>query len=90
MVLMTGPSSVTRVSSIINRTFESGGSVGGIKKAGHGMHLHMRVYNIGTSYEYRIPHSPLTIRDFLFKTTRNPTQYGRGSYTITHAGTLLG
>ncbi len=87
---MSAPRVVTNSSSLINRTIQSGGSVGGGKKAGIGNSVYMRVYNIGTSYEYRMPQTSPNIRQMLLLTTRNPTQYGRGSYTVTHSGTLMG
>ena len=88
---MNAPRIVTNVSSLINRTIESGGAVGGNKKAGiwTGTPFYT-VYNIGTSYSYRAPQTTPNIRQMLFLTTRNPLQYRRGSYTVTHAGTLMG
>ena len=90
MTLMNSPRISTNISSLTNRTIESGGSAGGNLKAGIGNTVYMRVYNIGNSYEYRIPQTTSNIRQMLFLTTRNPLQYRRGSYTVTHAGTLLG
>jgi hypothetical protein len=91
MVLMNGPKSVTHVSSIINRGFESKGSLGGIKKAGFWTGSpYMSVRNIGQSYTYRMPETSLKINNFLLFTTKIPLQYRRGSYSVTHAGTMLG
>ena len=88
---MNAPRIVTNIGSLINRTIESGGSVGGNKKAGiwTGSPFYT-VYNIGTSYSYRAPQTTPNIRQMLFLTSRNPLQYRRGSYTVTHAGTLMG
>jgi len=91
MVLMSAPRIVTNRSSLINRTNQSGGSVGGNKKAGiwTGSPFYT-VYNIGTSYSYRAPQTTPNIRQMLLLTTKNPFQYRRGSYTSTHAGTMVG
>ena len=49
-----GPSSYAN--TIANRTDQSGGSVGGNKKAGiWGGNVYMGVRNVGTSYTYRVP-----------------------------------
>jgi hypothetical protein len=91
MVLMNAPRIVTNTSSLINRTIQSGGSVGGNLKAGiwTGSPFYT-VYNIGTSYSYRAPQTTPNIRQMLLLSTRTPLQYRRGSYTVTHAGTLMG
>lgn len=91
MVLMNAPRIVTNRSSLINRTNQSGGSVGGDKKAGiwSGSAFYT-VYNIGTSYSYRAPQTTPNIRQMLLLSTRTPLQYRRGSYSLTHAGTLMG
>lgn len=84
-----GPSSYA--STIANRTGQSGGSVGGVKKAGiWGGNVYMSVYNIGNSYSYRVPQTTQGIAFALANTTRNPVQYRRGSYAVTHSGTLMG
>jgi hypothetical protein len=77
------------VDRLTNRTGASGGSVGGIKKAGiNGGNVFMRVFNIGHSYTYRIPQKQPTLKQLTFLTTRNPLQYRRGSYSLTHSGML--
>jgi len=79
------------VSSITNRTGQSGGSVGGVKKAGTWAgSVFMRIYNQGNHYTYRIQQSTPPLSVMFLQTTRNPVQYKRGSYSVTHAGTLLG
>ena len=88
---MNAPKIVTHVSSLINRGFESKGSLGGIKKAGFWTGSpYMSINNIGQSYTYRIPQTSPSLKQFLLSTTRVPLQYRRGSYSITHTGTLLG
>jgi len=82
-----GPSSYA--STIANRTAQSGGSVGGNKKAGiWGGNVFMSVYNSGNSYTYRAPQRIPTLAFILANTTRNPVQYRRGSYYATHSGTM--
>ena len=90
MTLMNSPRISANISSLTNRTIASGGSVGGNKKAGIGNTVYMRIYNIGSSYEYRIPQTSPNLKQMLLLTTRYPLQYKRGSYTVTHSGTLLG
>ena len=82
-----GPSSYA--STIANRTGQSGGSVGGVKKAGiwSGQPF-MSVYNIGNSYTFRAPQSIPTLTFSLRNSTRNPVQYKRGSYAVTHSGMM--
>ena len=77
--------------SITNRTAQSGGSIGGNKKAGiFGGSVGWPVGNMGSAVFYRAPQRiPTARQNFLF-TTRNPLQYRRGSYAVTHSGTLLG
>ena len=82
-----GPSS--RAETIANRTEQSGGSIGGVKKAGTwGGNVYMKVYNIGNSYTYRIPQKTPNLLQFKLLTTKNPTQFRRGSYYATHSGML--
>lgn len=84
-----GPS--TYANTIANRTQASGGSVGGNKKAGvWGGNSFMRVPNVGNHYSYRAPQRTLPLKQFLLYTTLHPVQYRRGSYAVTHSGTLLG
>jgi hypothetical protein len=89
MALIAGHNNTSGLERIANRTEQSGGSCGGVKKAGFGaLSVNMRVYNIGTSYSYRIPSRQLSCRDNHFFTTRYPTQVRRGSYAATHNGML--
>ena len=90
MTLMNSSKNARNMNTIINRTGASGGSIGGIKKAGFGgLTPYMRIYNIGNKYEYRVPHS-INLNMSALLTTNNPLQHSRGSYSLTHAGTLLG
>jgi hypothetical protein len=77
------------VDVISNRGIQSGGSIGGIKKAGlwTGQPF-MSVYNIGNKWTYRIPQSQPNILFALFNTTRNPVQYNRNGYYASHSGQL--
>jgi len=63
------------------RTEQSGGSLGGNKKAGlwTGQPF-MSVYNIGNHYTYRIPQRQPSVLFSLFNTTRRPVQYRRNGY----------
>jgi hypothetical protein len=82
-----GPSSYA--TTIANRTETSGGSVGGIKKAGiWGGNVYMSIQNVGQSYTNRIPHRTPNIFQMKLLTTRNPSQFKRGSYFATHSGML--
>jgi len=82
-----GPSAYCN--TIANRTGQSGGSIGGDKKAGTwGGQVFMSVKNVGQSYTYRAPQTMHTIPFILLNTTRNPNQYRRGSYAVTHSGML--
>jgi hypothetical protein len=82
-----GPSA--RAEIIANRTEQSGGSIGGVKKAGTWAgNVFMRVYNVGNSYTYRIPQKTPSLLQFKLLTTRNPTQLRRNSYYATHSGML--
>jgi hypothetical protein len=84
-----GPSAYAN--TIASRTGQSGGSVGGVKKAGiWGGNVYMAVYNVGSSYSYRAPQTTPNLLFSLTNTTRTPLQYNRGSYAVTHSGTLLG
>ena len=91
MTLIVGHGGTRNLSLISNRTGESGGSVGGNTKAGiwSGQNF-MRVQNIGNSYTYRIPQRPPSLLQLYTMSTRFPLQYKRGSYAVTHSGTLLG
>ena len=76
------------VDIIVNRGLESGGSVGGNKKAG--------IVNYGPTWSrgnmgnflIRAPATTPTLQFMLTHTTRHPWQYRRGSYASTHSGTL--
>jgi hypothetical protein len=77
--------------TIGNRTGQSGGSVGGVKKAGTwGGNTWMTVYNIGNAYSYRAPQRQPSLKQLFLFTTRNPLQLPRNGYSVTHSGTLLG
>ena len=77
------------VEVISNRTIQSGGSIGGVKKAGtwSGQPF-MSVYNIGNHYTYRMPQRQPNVFFALLNTTRNPVQYNRNGYYATHSGQL--
>ena len=91
MAIIVGHGGTRNVNTITNRTGQSGGSIGGDKKAGtwSGQPF-MSVYNVGNSYTYRIPQKMPSLRQLFTSTTRFPLQLQRGSYSVTHAGTLLG
>ena len=76
------------LSTIVNRTGPSGGSEGGIKKAGIGFPTSMHIRNIGNAYTYRIPSRQLNVFEMRLLTTHNPTQLRRNSYYATHSGML--
>ena len=77
------------VDAIANRGIQSGGSIGGVKKAGlwSGQPF-MSVYNIGNHYTYRIPQRQPTLAFALLNTTRRPVQYNRNGYYASHSGQL--
>lgn len=82
-----GPSKYAN--TIANRTAQSGGSVGGVKKPGTWAgNTYMSVYNVGTSYTYRVAQREPTLKQLYLFTTRSPVQYRRGSYAVTHSGML--
>ncbi len=91
MALIVGHGGTRNVTTIANRTGQSGGSIGGVKKPGiwSGQPF-MSVYNVGNSYTYRAPQRPPSLRKLFTSTTRFPLQLQRGSYAVTHSGTLLG
>ena len=77
------------VDRLTNRTIESGGSIGGDKKAGlWAGNVFMSIKNVGTSYTYRIPQRQPNIRQMLLLTTRNPLQLRRNGYAVTHSGMI--
>jgi len=88
MALIVSSYSGTRnLDSITNRTAQSGGSIGGVKKAGTwGGNVYMNVNNIGNAYTWRIPQKMSTIRQLYLFTTRFPVQFNRNSYAATHRG----
>ena len=82
-----GPSSYAN--TIANRTPQSGGSLGGNKKAGiWGGNVYMSVYNVGNAYSRRAPQSTPNAFKMALLTTRNPTQFKRNGYYSSHSGTL--
>jgi hypothetical protein len=89
MALIVGQGGTRYVNTIANRTGQSGGSIGGVKKAGiwSGQPF-MSVTNVGNSYTFRAPQRPPSLRQLFTMTTRSPVQYKRGSYAITHSGML--
>jgi hypothetical protein len=91
MALIVGYGGSRYATLSASRGPQSGGSVGGNTKAGifTGSPF-MRVFNIGNAYTYRMPQRPSSLQQLFTMTTRNPLQYGRGSYAVTHSGTLLG
>ena len=78
--------------STSNRTRQSGGSCGGNKKAGiFGGSVSWPKGNIASSVFWRATQRPVATCALLnILATRNPVQYARGSYALTHSGTLLG
>jgi hypothetical protein len=92
MPIGLGVTEATRkATQIANRTGQSGGSVGGVKKAGTwGGNTWMTVYNIGNAYTYRAPQRQPSLKQLYLFTTRNPLQLSRNGYSVTHSGTLLG
>ena len=89
MALIVSSYSGTRsIERTTNRTGQSGGSVGGNKKAGiWGGNVFMKVNNVGNHFTWRIPQKEPSLRQLFTMTTRNPVQYTRGSYAVTHSGT---
>jgi hypothetical protein len=82
-----GPSAYCN--TIANRTGQSGGSVGGNKKAGiWGGTVYMAVWNVGQSYTFRAPNKVPNVLFNLTHTTRNPVQYQRNGYAVSHSGML--
>ena len=89
MALIVGYGGSRYVNTIANRTGQSGGSIGGVKKPGiwSGQPF-MSVTNVGNSYTYRAPQRLPSLRQLFTMTTRSPFQYNRGSYAATHSGML--
>ena len=77
------------VDAIANRTLQSGGSVGGNKKAGMWTgQPFMKVTNVGNHWTYRIPQRQPSLLFSLVNTTRTPVQYNRNGYAVSHSGRL--
>jgi hypothetical protein len=76
------------VDVISNRTIQSGGSISGNKAGLWTGQPQMRVSNVGNHWTYRIPQTQPSIVFALRNTTRNPLQLRRGSYAVTHSGSL--
>lgn len=89
MVGMQSQFGRARYSELIsNRTIQSGGSVGGVKKPG--------IVTYGPSWQRKnmgnfLNRAPQSIPSLVFSlanTTRFPNQMRRGSYAVTHSGML--
>ena len=91
MALIVGHNGSAKCTLIEARSCASGGSCGGVKKAGiwSGQPF-MSVRNVGNGYSFRAPQRTPSLLFSLYNTTRTPLQYRRGSYAVTHSGTLLG
>ncbi len=90
MALMSGSNAFTaRAEIIANRTGQSGGSVGGNKKAGiFGGSVGWPVGNMGYQVFWRAPQTQPTLAFSLANTTRHPVQRRRNGYSITHSGMM--
>ena len=76
------------VDVISNRTIQSGGSISGNKAGLWTGQPGMRPTNIGNKWTYRMPQTQPSVFFALRNTTRNPLQLRRGSYAVTHSGSL--
>lgn len=77
------------VDAISNRTIQSGGSVGGNKKAGIVVSgPSWPTGNFGSHFLYRAPQRTPSLAFMLLNTTRHPLQLRRGGYAVTHSGML--
>lgn len=77
------------VESITNRTIQSGGSIGGNKKAGIVVSgPSWPQGNFGSHFLYRAPQRVPSLAVMLLKTTRRPFQYNRNGYSAMHTGML--
>jgi hypothetical protein len=77
------------VDAISNRTIQSGGSVGGNKKAGIVVSgPSWPQGNFGSHFLYRAPQRTPSLATMLLKTTRYPVQYRRNGYYASHTGSL--
>lgn len=82
-----GPSAYA--TTIANRTGQSGGSVGGVKKAGiFGGTVGWPQGNMGSAVFWRAPQRVPNLLTLTTLTTRNPVQYNRNGYAVTHSGML--
>ena len=87
-MVLSGSKKTANIDVITNRGCRYGGSCGGNKKAG--------LVNYGPSWQRgnmgnflrRAPQRLKSVRFSLLNTTRNPTQFRRGSYFSTHSGML--
>ena len=91
MALMTSQFGRARyANTIVNRTAQSGGSVGGNKKAG--IVTYGATWTRGNMGNYlrRAPQGCCnqSIVFALANSTKHPLQYRRGSYAVTHSGTM--
>ena len=86
MALMSGSSAMTtRANTITARTSQSGGSVGGNKKAGiFGGSVSWPQGNFGGTAFRRAPQTQPTLAFALANTTRRPVQRSRASYGVVH------
>jgi len=78
------------VDVITNRGIQSGGSVGGVKKAGTVQYGPTWTRGNMGNYLRRAPQGCCnnSLAFALYKTTRNPVQQNRNGYSITHSGML--
>lgn len=90
MALMSGSNAMTtRANTITARTGQSGGSVGGVKKAGiFGGSVGWPQGNMGRSVFWRAPQSTPSLANMLLLTTRYPVQQRRNGYAVSHSGML--
>ena len=83
MVYSFGPAAYA--TTISNRTSESGGSVGGNKKAGiFGGSVSWPRGNLPASVFYRAPQRPPSLAQMYALSTRNPVQRRRNGYAVSH------
>ena len=78
------------VDIIAGRTGQSGGSIGGVKKAGTVQYGTTWMSGNMSNFLRRVDRgccnkTPLFL---LTRTTRNPLQYNRNGYSVMHSGTL--
>lgn len=77
------------VDAISNRTIQSGGSIGGVKKAGvFAGSVAWPQGNMGSHVFYRAPQRQPSVTFALRNTTRNPVQQNRNGYAVSHSGML--